>query len=64
MKSLYSIQIIELRFHVDRRNSEKIPRVDEYKCSPDKARLFNIGIRHMEIKRVSDGIKNTESLGS
>ena len=60
MKFFYSIQTIDLRFHVDHITLQKIQLFEEFADSPDKERLFVILIRHRQIEMLSDGNKILE----
>ena len=60
LKNKYSIQIIDLRFQVDRINPKKNQLFEENRGATKNARLFMRLMRHRENKMVSDGNKNTE----
>ena len=60
MKNKYPIQVIDLRFQVDRINPKKIQLFEGYRSANNNATLFMIPIGHREIKMNSDGNKITE----
>ena len=60
VKSNYPIQVIDLRFRVDRINLKKSQTFGEYEGATIFYRFFLILIRHREIKLISDGKKITE----
>ena len=57
MKNKYPMQLIDLRFQLDRINPKKIGLFEEYRGATTNARLFMIIVRHREIEMISDGNK-------
>ena len=60
MKNFYLIQVLDLRFQINHINPKKIQRLEEYIGNPHYTRIFNVLIRHREIKTISDRNKLTE----
>ena len=59
-KSFYPIQLIDLRFQVDRITPQKKQIFEEFSEDPDNERFFVILIRYRQIQMISDGNKITE----
>ena len=61
MKTKNPIQVIDLKFQVDRKNSEKDQVFEECRGATNIARLFIILIRHRANKMISDQSKISEN---
>ena len=59
MKTLYPIQVIDLRFQNDYIQPKKIRLFEEYENAPENTNLYVILMKHREIIMVSDGNKRT-----
>ena len=59
MKTLYPIQVIDLRFQIDYIAPKKIRLFEEYENTTENTNLYVILIKHKEIKMVADGNKIT-----
>ena len=59
MKTLYPIQVIDLRFQNDFVTPKKIRLFEEFEDNPEHTFLKVILIKHREINMVSDGKKIT-----
>ena len=57
MKKWYPIEIIDLRFQVDHISPKKIRFFEEYYDNPLNTVIYNILIKHTEIKMISAGSK-------
>ena len=60
MKTIYPIEIIDLRHQPDLITPKKIQLFQEYAADPDNAKLFLIIVRRREIELISDGNKLIE----
>ena len=60
MRTKCSVQVIDLRFHVDHIIPKRIQLFEEYRANPANARLFVILIRRREKEIISDGNKLLE----
>ena len=64
MNNFYLIELIDLRFQVDHKYSQKSQLFREYKGESPKIqrddRIFALLIKNGEIKMISDGKKSTQ----
>ena len=59
MKTFYHNQVIDLRFQIDYITPKKNRFFEEYENAPENTKLYEILIKHREIKMISEGNKIT-----
>ena len=57
MRNFYPIQLIDLKFHVDRVSPKKNKLFEEDSAALTNARVFVVLLKHRQIKVISDGQK-------
>ena len=60
MKTLYPLQVIDIRFQVDHITPIKIQLFEEHRVAPNKAKFFVIIINRRQIKLISGGYNSTQ----